>query len=391
MNHADIRQKLLSVHPPDELEAERRSWRVVRAAWEAREPLPADRHRRRLVATALFATAAILGAVALTPAGGAVGGWIKDVVAGRPDARPALDSLPAPGNLLVASEQGLWVVSSDGSKRRLGDYRQASWSPRGKFVAAAAGHQLVAVTPDGAVRWTLSRPQPITDARWMPGTGFRVAYRTGRTLRVVAGDGHGDKLVANGVAPVAPAWQPVESHVISYLDRASRIHVVRTDDRRELWRTGRAGPVREIVWSTDGKWLLAWSPSQIRVWGAEGRLETSIRVPVRQATILAAAFRPGTRSFAYSVFEKGLGKSTVFVYRRNSISRFSGQGRLTGLTWSPDAKWLLVSWPAADQWVFLEIPGGVRRIEAVGNIAAEFDPGALGGEFPRVQGWVLPQ
>ena len=49
--------------------------------------------------------------VALTPAGGAVGGWIKDVVAGRPDARPALDSLPAPGNLLVVSEQGLWVVS----------------------------------------------------------------------------------------------------------------------------------------------------------------------------------------------------------------------------------------------------------------------------------------
>ncbi len=67
MNDADLRQKLLSVHPPDELEAERRSWRVVRAAWEAREPLPADRHRRRLVAAALFAAAAILGAVALTP------------------------------------------------------------------------------------------------------------------------------------------------------------------------------------------------------------------------------------------------------------------------------------------------------------------------------------
>jgi hypothetical protein len=391
MSDADLRQKLLSVQPPDELDAERRSWNVVRAAWEAREPLPAERRPRLILAAALFAATAILGAVALTPAGGAVGGWIKDVVVGRPDARPALDSLPAPGNLLVASEQGLWVVFSDGSKRRLGDYPQASWSPRGKFVAATAGHQLVALEPDGTVRWSLSRPQPVTDARWMPGTGFRVAYRTGRTLRVVAGDGRGDRLLATGVAPVAPAWRPVESHVLAYLDRAGRIHLVRTDDRRELWRTGRTGSVREIAWSTDGKWLLAWSPSQIRVWGAGGRLDTSIRVPAKRATILAASFRPGTRSIAYSVFEKEPQKSTVFVHRRSSISRFTGQGKLTGLTWSPDPKWLLVSWPSADQWVFLEIPGGVRRIEAVGNIAAEFDPGALGGEFPRVQGWVLPR
>jgi hypothetical protein len=387
MNDAELRQKLLSVHPPDELEAERRSWRVVRAAWEAREPLPVDRHRRRLVAAALFATAAILGAVALTPAGGAVGRWIKDVVAGRPDARPALDSLPAPGNLLVASEQGVWVVRPDGSKRRLGDYRRASWSPRGLFVAATGGHQLVALEPDGDVRWTVSRPQPLTDARWLPGTGFRIAYRAGNALRVVGGDGEGDRLVAGRVAPVAPAWRPGQERLLTYVDRSGRIHLVGTDDRRERWRTGPARPARGLEWSSDGQWLLAWSPNLIRVYGAGGRLDTAIRVPKRMNSVLAATFKPGTRSIAYAVFGKRTGKSSVFVFKRNSIERFSGVGRFTKLTWSPDRKWLLVSWPSADQWVFLEIPGGVRRIDAVAGITAEFDPGAAGEVFPLVEGW----
>ena len=304
---------------------------------------------------------------------------------GRPDARPALDSLPAPGNLLVSSAQGVWVVRPDGSKRRLGDYRQASWSPRWLFVAATGGHQLIALEPNGDVRWTVSRPQPLTDARWLPGTGFRIAYRAGNALRVVGGNGEGDRLVAERVAPVAPAWRPVEERLLTYIDRSGRIHLAG-------WMIagsggGPARPARGIEWSSDGKWLLAWSPNLIRVYGAGGRLDTAIRVPKRTSSVLAATFKPGTRSIAYAVFGKKTGKSSVLVYKQNSIERFSGVGRFTKLTWSPDRKWLLVSWPSADQWVFLEIPGGVRRIDAVGGITAEFDPGAAGGVFPLVEGW----
>jgi hypothetical protein len=387
VSDADLRQKLLSVHPPNELEAERRSWNVVRAAWETREPSPAERRPRWILAAALFAAVAVLGAFALTPAGGAVGGWIKETVIGRRDARPALDSLPAPGSLLVSSAQGVWVVRPDGSKRRLGDYRQASWSPRGLFVAATSGHQLIALEPDGDVRWTVSRPQAVADARWLPGTGFRIAYRAGGGLRVVGGNGEGDRLVAERVAPVAPAWRPGEERLLTYVDGSGRIHLVGTDDRRERWRTGPAQPARGLEWSNDGKWLLAWSPNLIRLYGAGGRLNTAIRVPKRSYAVLAATFKPGTRSIAYAAFGKKTGKSSVFVFKRNSIERFSGVGRFTKLTWSPDRNWLLVSWPSADQWVFLEIPGGVRRIDAVGGIAAEFDPGAVGGAFPLVEGW----
>jgi hypothetical protein len=387
VSDADLRQKLLSVHPPNELEAERRSWNVVRAAWETREPSPAERRPRWILAAALFAAVAVLGAFALTPAGGAVGGWIKETVIGRRDARPALDSLPAPGSLLVSSAQGVWVVRPDGSKRRLGDYRQASWSPRGLFVAATGGHQLIALEPDGDVRWTVSRPQAVADARWLPGTGFRIAYRAGGGLRVVGGNGEGDRLVAERVAPVAPAWRPGEERLLTYVDGSGRIHLEGTDDRRERWRTGPAQPARGLEWSNDGKWLLAWSPNLIRLYGAGGRLNTAIRVPKRTYAVLAATFKPGTRSIAYAAFGKKTGKSSVFVFKRNSIERFSGVGRFTKLTWSPDRNWLLVSWPSADQWVFLEIPGGVRRIDAVGGIAAEFDPGAVGGAFPLVEGW----
>jgi hypothetical protein len=346
--------------------------------------LPADRQRRRIVAAALFATAAILGAVALTPAGGAVGGWLKETVIGRPDARPALDSLPAPGNLLVSSAQGVWVVRANGSKRRLGDYRQATWSPRGLFVAATGGHQLVALEPDGDVRWTISRPQPVADARWLPETGFRIAYRAGTALRVVGGDGKGDRLVARPVASVAPAWRPGDVHLLAYVDGARRIHLVQTDLRRERWRTGAAGPVEGLEWSADGKWLLAWGPSAIRIFGAGGQLRTTIPVRMRRHVILGATFKPGTRKVTHTVYEKKTGKSIVYV---DATERFNGVGRFTKLTWSPDRRWLLVSWRSADQWVFLEIPGGVRRIDAVGGITAEFDPGAAGSGFPLVEGW----
>ena len=51
-------------------------------------------------------------------------------------------SLPASGRLLVASVEGSWVVHRDGSKRFLGDYRESSWSPKGKFVVGTRGHEL---------------------------------------------------------------------------------------------------------------------------------------------------------------------------------------------------------------------------------------------------------
>jgi hypothetical protein len=70
---------------------------------------------------------------------------------------------------------------------------------------------------------------------------------------------------------------------------------------------------------------------------------------------------------------------------------FSARGALTGPTWSPDGRWLLVGWPAADQWLFLEA-ARPRHVVAFDRISAQFDPGQAGrGRFPRVSGWILPE
>ncbi len=70
---------------------------------------------------------------------------------------------------------------------------------------------------------------------------------------------------------------------------------------------------------------------------------------------------------------------------------FPARGELTGPTWSPDGRWLLVGWPAADQWLFIQT-GRPGRVVAFDNISEQFDPGGTGvAAFPRVSGWILPQ
>ena len=177
MSDESIRRAVRSVAPPGELDAERRTWAVVRTAFESREPVDRRARPRWIVAVA---AAVLAGAVALaaTPAGPAVVDAVRNVF-GSDDASTGLRSLPAPGRLVVSAGDGVWVVRQDGSKRRLGDYAAGSWSPAGKFVVVTDERHVVAVEPDsGDVRWSLTR-NAVADARWMPGSGTRVAYRSG--------------------------------------------------------------------------------------------------------------------------------------------------------------------------------------------------------------------
>ncbi len=121
MTASSVRDALLAVRVPDELEAQRRTWAVVRGAYAEREPAP--RHGRRLRLLVAFAVLAALVAAALSPPGRSVGGWIRDRVAGEEATEPALVRLPSAGRLLVVSEQGPWLVRPDGSKRPLGELR----------------------------------------------------------------------------------------------------------------------------------------------------------------------------------------------------------------------------------------------------------------------------
>ena len=127
MNERELRERLRSLDVPDESGAEERARALLDEAWGDRQPTPRRRPFRAVLAVAAIG---LVGLFALAPAGADVRDWIDDTI-GSEDAAPSLTSLPAPGRLLVDSQQGPWVVNEDGSQRRLGDYEQSAWSPNG--------------------------------------------------------------------------------------------------------------------------------------------------------------------------------------------------------------------------------------------------------------------
>ncbi|HEU4450327.1 MAG TPA: hypothetical protein VFR63_10170 [Gaiellaceae bacterium] len=395
MSDRDLRADLLAVPVPDELEAQRRAWRVVEGAYAGREPV--SRRRRSLRPVLALAVVAAIAAAALSPPGRSVGGWIRDRVAGEPRAEPALVRLPAPGMLLVAAERGPWLVRPDGSKRFLGDYDDASFSPQGLYVVATAGRRLVALEPGGDPRWALARPAPLADARWAPSPGFRIAYREGDTLRVVAGDGTGDRLLARGVAPVAPAWLPRSGRtVLAYARADGAVRVVDVESGRELLRTRPVARARELLWTPDGL-LAVLTPRQARLYDRRGRLVTAPGVSPGNELLDAIALAGGW--VVYAEFDPEAGETTLVreacfapgpCILIGPSRFFRGAGRLRDLTISPDERWLLAGWPDADQLLFLRLPG-VQKLVTVGDVRREFDPGGLRpGAFPRLAGWCCP-
>ena len=255
MNDERLRALLRDAPIPDAAEAEERGLRVVRAAFDERPP-PPRRPRLGRLAIALAAGLLLCGLV-LSPAGAEVRDWIGDVFEpGIRDAEPALTDLPGGGRLLVESASGPWLVQADGSQRLLGDYEEATWSPRGRFVVVTNGRQLTAVERDGDPHWSLAAPQPISEARWSPSPGYRVAYLSGDQLRVVAGDGSGDRLLKPRVAPIAPAWRPGRRHVLAFAKTRSDLRVVDADSGRQLDAYRTPDPITAIEWSANGDLIL---------------------------------------------------------------------------------------------------------------------------------------
>jgi hypothetical protein len=397
VNEERVRDLLREARAPDENAAEERGWRVVDAAFTARQPVRRRPLSRRVAIAA--ATVVALLAAALTPPGQAVADWLREAVEpGREDAREALVSLPAPGRLLVTSQRGPWIVEQDGSKRLLGAYDDASWSPQGLFVVVTRGHEVIALEPGGRPRWSLARPGPVRAARWSP-DGFRIAYHAGRALRVVAGDGTGDHPLANDVAAAPAAWWPGMQHRVAYADARGRVVLVDGDTGRRVWRTAPAQVPTELLWSWDGSQLLAVAPGGLRLFDAGGRLLAALPMPpgTRAGT---AAFRPAAHEFALVSYAQPSDRSRIELVRMSSggpqrRSLFAGAGRFGDVAWSPNGRWLLAGWEAADQWVFIRSDSSrrpaIQRLRAVGNVSRQFDPGGRGAAaFPRLGGWCCP-
>lgn len=346
-------------------EAEQRAWDVVRRAYEERAPATKPA-RRRLVPTLAAAGVVAIAAIA-SPPGRAVFQHVREAV-GVQHAEPALFSLPAKGRLLVVSAEhgGVWLVRANGFKRRIGSYDDAEWSPHGLYVVATTTHSLIALDLDRGVRWTLPR----AGAYWPRWEGTRsdtrIAYLTPGGLRVVAGDGTGDRLLDRYAQAVAPAWDPVRLHTVAYFTGGAI--VLREATGRIVWRSPITVTPSSLVWSSDGRYLAVVSSRRIVVLGTNGKLRRTVSNLTE--TFVGAAFQPATHRLALSVRKLGASEVRVVDVDHPGHGRllFAGPGAFGDIAWSPDGAWLLVGWPTADQWLFLQ----GSHVRAVANIKEQF-------------------
>jgi hypothetical protein len=391
----DLRRALQRIQAPDELDGQRRAWPLVRAAFEEREPVAWP--RRNLLPLLAAAAGVVILAAALTPPGRALVGSVRDAVTDETvKPKPALTSLPAPGVLLVNSKTGPWRVQFDGSKRRLGPWWSGSWSPQAKYVVVTRGHELAAIDPNakGAIRWSLSRSGAVHSARWSRDAGDRVAYLNGRQLRVVAGDGTGDRPLRQLVGDTPPAWRPGGDRELAFSTVDGRIELVETDSAKTLWRTGPGEVPKQMIWSEDGQRLLVLADRSLRVLDAEGRRLWITSLPIGPS---GAAFVRKSHRFVLIRYAPATGRSDLVLLQAESKpgeARFlySAPGDFGTLAISPNGKWLLVGWINADQWLFLRLTSA--KVTAVSGIVEQFGSarrvGPLSEAFPASVSWCCP-
>jgi len=384
---------------PVDPQARERARQMLQAARRDARAVAAPRGRvvRRRPALTL-AVAAALGLAAVPAALGEPGadavGWVKDSLGLGPKVseRPALTSVPGGGRLLVSGASGAWVVASDGSRRRLGAYAGADWSPRGLFVVAWRGGQLSAVTPGGRVRWSITRPAPIAVARWAPGDGFRIAYVSGGALRIVNGDGTGDRELVARIGAATPEWQPGARHVLAYATAGGRVRLLAVDSGRAQLTTRTFGAVRRLAWSRGGTRLAVLTERHLLVIAADpnGRIISRRALPAGTRGI-DVAFSPRGDDTLGLVRRHpgGASDEVVLLPARGSTAGdvvFSAPSHLGALAWAPDGARLLVPWREGNQWVFLPSKIGATA-EVVAGIARQFAPGDDAPAFPHSVRW----
>jgi hypothetical protein len=180
-------------------------------------------------------------------------------------------ALVAGGRLWLGTRAGLGVQGLAASAAEL--------SPNATYAAVGIGRSLVAMTPGGRPAWTHPAGGRVVAAAWAPNP-IVVAYvvrRAGRhELRVIEGDGDGDRLVDPDVAPVRPSWR-ADTGAVAYVARGGQVRVAAQPSLA----------VQAVAAPTGGARAVAFAPSGRRLAIAAGRAGVSV--------VLTEGTGPGAR------------------------------------------------------------------------------------------------
>ena len=341
-----------------------------RWSWRRRVPsAPPEPQPPRHAAAARLELAVALGLIAalVSPAGAAIQALGPRRGRGRPrPSLPALTSLPAagqpPGRLAsrVPGSSAPTVRSDCSGTTSQSDLVAARPLRRRHQPPSAGGGRAGGDCPLDAVS-----PGAGRDPVWSP-DGYRIAYLDGEQLRVVAGDGTGDRPLANtasrrSLRPGSPAGSAASPSLDA--PTAGVRMVVQADSgrpvfagpagarRRRLGLVGRRRPAagRELGSGLRGPRSPA-AGSPWRVAGAGGHARHR------------AALSPERRVAAVAVVSSGKRRALLLLRGGGRRQRlFAGLGSLDQVVYSPDGDWLLVPWRSADQWLFLSPSHPPRR------------------------------
>jgi hypothetical protein len=394
VTEAELRARLQAPNVAD-ADAEQRAWAVIRSAYRPR--MAPRRHRRWRIIVPALACAVAIAAIAVVSASApreALARWIRQAIgySAQPHPRTMLAGLPGAGQLLINAPNGPWIVHGDGSRRYLGPYTAAAWSPHSLYVVAWRGATLAALDPHGHPHWRLTSDGRITVARWSP-DGYRIAYIAGRALNIVAGDGSDQHQLDRNVDPVAPAWEPRtgQAHHIAFANRSGDIELRAADTGALLWRvTPRAAP-QQLLWSPDGTHLVAVSAHRLTVYTARGRLIATTTVQSGDVLRAAAFAKPNRLAVILSHVNQTADTVILTNADRQGLRQaprilITVPEQITGLAWSPGQHWLLASSPSADQWIFIHATPPTR-LTAIGRIASQFRRGTPSDGSPELAGW----
>ena len=245
----EVRRALQRIQAPDEIDAQRRAWALVRASFDAREPVSWQRRNRRpLLVGGRSRSSSCWPRSSRRPAERSSAS-VRDAV--TPDEHT---SKPKPA-LTVTARRRL-------APRQLEQRARGSSIPTGRSGGSGPGGRAPGrrtrstsrsrartrsrrSTPDGTTRWALDaprqRPRRALVAR-APERGCRIAYLNGRQLRVVAGDGTGDARAAERRGHDAARVAARLSHELAFSTIDGRIELVRRDSAKTIWRSASRRP-----------------------------------------------------------------------------------------------------------------------------------------------------